>query len=389
MRRLVAESRTGAIIWRRLQSSRVELLLGIVAALLVLAFWGSNAEGQTSLLDVWVRQYVEEKALAFDTPRQVSDMQLADSNSLFAVGSGGDSAGEVPVPSLQAATINESALMAMTPPDSGYIDQMTSRRNGVTRYTVQEGDLLSFIASDFGVSTQSILWANNLKNADSISPGQVLRIPPVSGVIHTAGSRDSAASLAKKYGVDEAKIIAYNHLPKDGHIVTGTEVIVPDGRPAAVPMVPATSTASLDTKIKRVGTYTAAGSALAALKFNYLPDLGSFFKAPTFGFNWGILHGRNGVDVANTCGTPIYAAADGTVSVAAASGWNGGFGKNIKVTHPNGTETIYGHLSKLLVAVGQTIGKGDKIALMGSTGQSTGCHLHFEVHGARNPLAKY
>jgi murein DD-endopeptidase MepM/ murein hydrolase activator NlpD len=390
VRRLVAKSRIGAIISAKLQNSRVELLLGVVAAVLVLALWGSSAEGQSSLLDTWVRQYVEEKALAFDIiPRQASGIQLADNNTLFAVGSGGDSADHTPAPSLEAATVNGSALIAMAPPDSAYIDQLTTRRSGVSEYTVQEGDLLSFIASDFGVSTQSILWANSLKDADSISPGQILRIPPVSGVIHKAGSNDSAASLAKKYGVAEDRIIAYNHLPKDGSVLPGTEIIVPDGHPASVPMTPKATTASIDSKIKRVGTYTAAGSALTALKFNYLPDLGDYFKIPTFGFNWGILHDRNGVDIANSCGTPIYAAADGVVSFAVASGWNGGFGKYIKISHSNGTETLYGHLSKILISSGQAIGRGDKIGLMGTTGQSTGCHLHFEVHGARNPLAKY
>ena len=110
---------------------------------------------------------------------------------------------------------------------------------------------------------------------------------------------------------------------------------------------------------------------------------------PTTGFDWGKIHGRNGVDIANSCGTPVYAAADGMITIADSSGYNGGFGKYIKIAHPNGTETLYGHSMKLLVAVGQEITRGQEIMLMGSTGRSTGCHLHFEVHGARNPLAKY
>jgi murein DD-endopeptidase MepM/ murein hydrolase activator NlpD len=197
------------------------------------------------------------------------------------------------------------------------------------------------------------------------------------------------AQLAKKYGADEDRILAYNHLPRDGVIEGGAEIIIPDGHPAAVSVQSPTATAIINSKIRKVGTYTQAGSILTALKFNYLPDLGDYFKVPTTGFNWGILHDRNGVDVANSCGTTIYAAADGTVTVADGTGWNGGFGKNIKIAHPNGTETLYGHLSKLLVARGQSVARGEKIGLMGTTGRSTGCHLHFEVHGARNPLAKY
>ena len=110
---------------------------------------------------------------------------------------------------------------------------------------------------------------------------------------------------------------------------------------------------------------------------------------PALGYNWGRIHGRNGVDVANSCGTPIYAAADGTVAIADAVGYNGGFGKFIRINHPNGTETLYAHASKLLASIGQVVARGQQIATIGSTGRSTGCHVHFEVHGARNPLAKY
>jgi murein DD-endopeptidase MepM/ murein hydrolase activator NlpD len=84
----------------------------------------------------------------------------------------------------------------------------------------------------------------------------------------------------------------------------------------------------------------------------------------------------------------VYASADGVVTVADDSGYNGGFGKYLKIAHPNGTETLYAHSMKLLVGAGQAVGKGEKVMLMGTTGRSTGCHLHFEVHGAQNPLAK-
>ena len=120
-----------------------------------------------------------------------------------------------------------------------------------------------------------------------------------------------------------------------------------------------------------------------------MPNLGDFFMLPTNGYNWGRIHGRNGVDLGNSCGTPIYAAAEGSVAVADGVGYNGGFGKFVKVIHSNGTETLYAHATKLLVATGDYVTRGQMIALMGSTGRSTGCHLHFEVHGARNPLAKY
>jgi murein DD-endopeptidase MepM/ murein hydrolase activator NlpD len=278
------------------------------------------------------------------------------------------------------ATIQENSIVAMTPPDSSYLDHLSAGRSQITEYTVQEGDLISFIASDFGVSVNSIIWANGLRDADSISLGQILRIPPVSGVVHKVAKGDTAASIAKKYGVETDRIVAYNRLPQDGTLEVGDELIVPDGKmPSSITAVAAA----------RTGTASVASTARAASQFKHLPDLGDYFKVPTFGFNWGRTHGRNGVDIANSCGTPVVAAADGRVTVADATGWNGGFGQHIKISHANGTETLYAHASKLLVGVGQVVGKGDKIMLMGTTGRSTGCHLHFEVHGARNPMAKY
>ncbi len=274
-------------------------------------------------------------------------------------------------------TDQESAFVALTPPDGDYLEHLSAERSQVSEYTVQEGDLISFIASDFGVTVNTLIWANGLKDADSISPGQTLRIPPVSGVIHKVVKGDTAAALAKKYGVEADRVIAYNRLPQDGLLETGTEIIVPDGKMPGGVSIPAT------------GTTRVASTARPGTQFGHLQDLGGYFKLPTFGFNWGRIHGRNGVDIANSCGTPVYAGADGKVTVADADGYNGGFGKYIKISHANGTETLYAHSMKLLVGAGQVVGKGDKIMLMGTTGRSTGCHLHFEVHGARNPLAKY
>ncbi|TSC73631.1 MAG: peptidase M23 family protein [Parcubacteria group bacterium Gr01-1014_44] len=268
-------------------------------------------------------------------------------------------------------TIQQAALLAFNSleNDLSSFKGDDYQGNQIATYTVQEGDTLSFIASDFGVSVSTIIWANNLKNIHSISPGDELKIPPIDGVIHKIKKGDSIGSIAKKYGAEEEKIIAFNALPKDGAIQIDAEIIIPGGKIAT----PSSSSAT---------------SAIAK-RFAYLPDMSAFFMLPATGRNWGRIHGRNGVDVANSCGTPIYAAADGTAATADAVGWNGGFGKFIKLVHPNGTETIYAHASKLLIGAGETIQKGQQIALMGTTGRSTGCHLHFEVHGAKNPLAKY
>ena len=99
------------------------------------------------------------------------------------------------------------------------------------------------------------------------------------------------------------------------------------------------------------------------------------------------IHGQNGVDVASACGTPIYAAAAGAVILSDGIGWNFGYGKYIMIRHSNGVVTVYGHASRLLVNQGDYADQGQLIALMGTTGRSTGCHLHFEVRGAKNPMA--
>lgn len=316
-----------------------------------------------------IRSYVEETSASIITISQ-SQNQLADIYSLTALsgqsmGRGGESSNEI-----GSSTIQENSLMASNPTSTDYIEAGFIS-NQVLEYTVQPGDLLSFIASDYGVSINSILWANNLANANSIRPDQVLRIPPVSGVIHKIKSGDTIASIAKKYGATADKILAFNNLEEGQSLDINEELIVPDGQ------------------IKSSGT-TGTQSAVTK-KFSYLPDLGDYFTDPTRGIGRisQKIHGRNGVDRANSCGTPIYAAADGNATTVDDVGYNGGFGKFIKLTHPNGTETLYAHASKLLITAGQNITKGQQIALMGTTGRSTGCHLHFEVHGARNPLVKY
>ncbi len=114
---------------------------------------------------------------------------------------------------------------------------------------------------------------------------------------------------------------------------------------------------------------------------------GPYFIVPAKGIDWGIIHSNNGVDIANSCGTAIKAAAAGTV-IEVSGGWNGGYGNAVGIRHGNGTVTYYAHLQTIAVESGEKVSQGEKIGTMGQTGQSTGCHLHFEVHGGRNPFGK-
>ena len=326
--------------------------------------------GQANFFGDVVKKYIEETSVSIThiarSPQQFSDINSLTANSMNSWGQGGQE------PNINPSTVQESSFLANNPVSTDYLETGSFKRNQVVVYEVQQGDAISFIASDYGVSVNSILWANNLTSANSLRVGQILRIPPVSGVIHKVKKGDTLATVAKKYGVEPTKVLAFNSLPQNGELQIDDEIIIPDGQ------IKSATVASSRT-IKKV----------ASTPFSHLPDLGDYFFSPTNGFNWGRIHGRNGIDMANSCGTPIYAAADGMVTLADGSGWNGGFGQYIKIVHPNGTETLYAHLSKILVENGQVVGRGDMIGKMGTTGRSTGCHLHYEVHGARNPLAKY
>lgn len=258
----------------------------------------------------------------------------------------------------------DSLLVARSP-----VTTITSgnKRNEIIVYKVQEGDNGTLIAARFGITVNTLLWANKLSASSIIRPGNELIILPVSGVSHKVISGDTVSSIAARYKAKEDRIIEFNSLPADGSIRIGDIVIIPDGE-IYIPRQTYVSVPNYSNNLRKVDGY---------------------FTAPTTGRNWGILHPNNAADIANSCGTPIYAAAGGTVAVSKSTGWNGGYGIYIKINHPNGTATLYSHNSKNFVSVGEYVSQGQLIALMGTTGRSSGCHVHFEVHGAANPFIRY
>ena len=272
--------------------------------------------------------------------------------------------GSVPDPTL--ASVQESTLFATLSPLTTATSQ--NNRTDIASYTVQEGDTPSAIAASFGITLNTLLWANSLSATSTIRIGQELVILPVSGVRHKVKDGDTVSSIARLYKGDVDDVIVSNNLPPDAEIRAGQYVLVPDGempRPTYRPSVAASS------------SYSSSRSG---------PDLGGYFIRPTSGRISQGLHPTNAVDIASACWTPIYAAAAGSVVVADNYGWNGGYGYFTRIQHPNGTATVYAHAIKLAVSVGEQVAQGQLIAHMGSTGRSTGCHLHFEVWGARNPL---
>ncbi len=238
----------------------------------------------------------------------------------------------------------------------------------ISLYTVREGDSLSHIADTFEVSINTIRWANDLSKSDVIAPGDQLVILPVSGIKHQVKKGDTLAKLAKKYESDALEIAAFNGLG-EGDLKIGSEVIIPNGE-----IHTETPRAKGGGKTQ-VRTSVAQGSS------------GGYFSHPVPGArrSQGI-HGRNAVDLAAPMGTPVYAAASGTVIISRSGGWNGGYGTYVVIRHGNGTQTLYSHLSGNSVSVGQWMTKGSRLGAVGNTGKSTGPHLHFEVRGGNNPF---
>jgi len=250
-----------------------------------------------------------------------------------------------------------------------------SQRYEVFTYVVQEGDTPGRIAANFGISLNTILWANNLKSSSIIKPNQELIILPISGVIHTVKKGDTLLSIAKKYQTSSDEIFVFNGLKDESSIKIGQELIVPNGR--------LSSATSLSVAVS-------SGLKPMTIDISSWPKIDNFFIFPTsVGLNRGILHYYNAVDIISSCGSPIYAAADGIIVEAIGAGkYNYGYGNLIKIQHYNGTMTVYGHLSSLSVKDGDKVYQGDLIGKMGDTGNAECCHLHFEVRGAQNPFVK-
>lgn len=259
------------------------------------------------------------------------------------------------------------ALLSETGPAGTLADIEENQSATISIYTVREGDTLGAIAKMFGVTTNTIAWANDVKGG-VIRVGQTLIILPISGVRHTVVKGDTLQGIAKKYKADIAEIAGYNHLTEDAKLALGDIVLVPDGEISAPPKANVTGRP-------------------ATLRGTSGPNYDGYYLRPVLsGRKTQGLHGYNGVDIASYIGAPILAAATGDVIIAKNSGWNGGYGNYIVIAHPNGTQTLYGHLSGLAVTFGEAVVRGEIIGYMGSTGRSTGTHLHFEVRGAKNPF---
>lgn len=224
-------------------------------------------------------------------------------------------------------------------------------------YRVRKGDMIGFIAEAFNVTSDSIISVNNIRNSRTIQIGDYLKIPTMPGILYTVKKDgETAETIAEKYKVDALKCSAVNHIISDASLSAGTTLFVPD--------------AALDWVTRQ----EINGDLFRK------PIRARWYKSSSFGWRASPFTGarsyHSGVDMACPIGTNIYAALPGKVT---ATGYNSTYGNYVIIAHHSGYKTLYGHMSAILCHTGNYVTQDTRIGRVGSTGMSTGPHLHFTV----------
>ena len=266
--------------------------------------------------------------------------------------------------------IEGSSLSSVAPPFLiegkvlGALGELGLRRE-IEEYVVEQGDTLSGIAAQFGISLETLLWVNELSEKSVITPGQKLIILPVSGILHIVKEGDTLSEICQIYQAKVNEVVDFNGLANEDDIFVGDLLIIPGGK---IPKI----------QPDYVRVPLAENPFICPI------------PAPcriTQGLHW-----YNAVDFSNgKCGEPVFAAAGGTVQ---RTGYGSVSGYYVRILHPNGVVTFYGHLSKIIVSPGQKVFQGQIVGYVGYSGRTVppgpaGCHLHFDVRFARNPFAVY
>jgi hypothetical protein len=289
-----------------------------------------------------------------------------------------------------AVIIEEEAPLALPPLENQNTEIELSRttsmdttipersRDEPVVYRVQSGDAIFGIAGAYDLKPESVLWANyDTLNDDphSISPGQALYIPPTDGILYKWEEGDTLEYIADKYWVDVADILSWpgNKLDLTNPVIEpGQYVMIPGGyREMQTWVVPTIWRANSGANKSVPGACSVPDGGYVGTGGFVWPANNHFISGNDY---WS---GHLGIDIAAGTGAPIYAADSGVVVYA--GGISGGYGNMIMIDHGNGYHTLYAHLSSINVYCGQSVGQGSLIGLAGSTGNSTGPHLHFEI----------
>ena len=239
-------------------------------------------------------------------------------------------------------------------------------------YSVQPGDTVFGIAEQFGIKPETIMWANrNLElNPDMLRVGDKLTILPINGVYHEVKAGDTLEKVAKKYKAQSADIVTYelNNLEIANLVLqTGSFLVVPGGEKPPI--------------VRKVNVYR------GPIPKGAHKGTGSFVWPSSGQITQGFWNGHRAIDIGSWTGNPTVASDSGYVVYA---GWDRtGYGNLVVIDHGNGFRTYYAHLSRIFVRQGDSIGQGQRIGSVGSTGNSTGPHLHFEIRQngiLRNPI---
>ncbi len=236
-------------------------------------------------------------------------------------------------------------------------------RGEIVSYVVRQGETVSSIAKKFGVSMDTIIWANNINAAKKIKAGQRLKIPPVTGIVHKVRRGETVYSVAKKYQVNPQEIVdfPFNTFVNDENfsLAVGQSLIVPNGvMPQARPSQSTyyASRVPIQSGVKGTGSFAWPTSGVISQ-----------------GYHWY----HKALDIANRSAPLVKAADGGQVTMVIRSRF--GYGRHVVVDHGNGYKTLYAHMSKIYVKAGDKVSRGSSLGQMGSTGRSTGTHLHFEI----------
>lgn len=260
------------------------------------------------------------------------------------------------LPELTEDDLNETATLDVTA--DTIQDDSQDRVLSYSSYRVKEGDMISVIADTFNVTQDTIISVNNIRASRLIQIGQYLKIPSMTGILYTVKAEgETPASIAEKYKIDAAKCALVNNKKQDTSLSAGTTLFVPD--------------AEMDWVTRQEINGDLFKKPLHAYYY-----LSSYYGWRTSPFDSAKRTFHNGIDMATSYGTSIYAALSGVVS---AVGYNDTYGNYVIVSHHSGYKTLYGHMSAVLCVKGQSVSTDTRIGRVGSTGMSTGPHLHFTV----------
>ena len=274
--------------------------------------------------------------------------------------------------SMEAAPLLPSSSEGMTADDKG----SAAGEGGpfvvpsllqISTYRAKNGDSLWTIAAKNGLDFYTILSVNRLKEANSISIGQKLKIPNQRGILYTVGRGETLEDIALRYGVGIRKVIRVNRILNPNNIKQGSDLFIPGAKLSLAFSEELLAKSGVPAKFARPCRRSRISS-----RFGYRKD--PFTGRRTF---------HNGVDLVPGYGATVYASMPGRVTY---SGRMGGYGKLVVIDHGNGYSTRYGHLSRISVKKGKRVGQRQRIGYVGNTGRSTGAHLHFEVREKGKPL---